>query len=109
MPERAQHAQHGEVAEWSNAAVLKTVGGQPSGGSNPSLSAINCGSDHVSRLWRYHGPAANRIRVEEIFGIRTVTPAVLIIQSMALDYYHRTVSHSILEVRGRRAFPPVAP
>ena len=29
----------GEVAEWSKAAVLKTVDGQPSGGSNPSLSA----------------------------------------------------------------------
>ena len=31
----------GEVAEWSIAAVLKTVDPQGSGGSNPSLSAIN--------------------------------------------------------------------
>tara|TARA_Y100000768_G_scaffold382534_1_gene363068 strand:- start:983 stop:1858 length:876 start_codon:yes stop_codon:yes gene_type:complete len=30
----------GEVAEWSKAAVLKTVEGQPSQGSNPCLSAI---------------------------------------------------------------------
>jgi hypothetical protein len=30
----------GEVAERFKAAVLKTVDGQPSGGSNPSLSAI---------------------------------------------------------------------
>lgn len=29
----------GELAEWSNAAVLKTVDCQRSGGSNPSLSA----------------------------------------------------------------------
>ena len=29
----------GEVAEWSNAAVLKTVDSKGSGGSNPSLSA----------------------------------------------------------------------
>ena len=29
----------GEVAEWSIAAVLKTVEGHTSGGSNPSLSA----------------------------------------------------------------------
>jgi hypothetical protein len=29
----------GEMAEWSIAAVLKTVEGQTSGGSNPSLSA----------------------------------------------------------------------
>ena len=31
----------GEVAEWSNAAVLKTVDSKGSGGSNPSLSAIH--------------------------------------------------------------------
>ena len=30
---------HGEMAEWSNAAVLKTVEGQTSQGSNPCLSA----------------------------------------------------------------------
>ena len=30
----------GEMAEWSIAAVLKTVEGNTSGGSNPSLSAI---------------------------------------------------------------------
>lgn len=29
----------GEMAEWSNAAVLKTVELKGSGGSNPSLSA----------------------------------------------------------------------
>ncbi len=29
----------GEMAEWSNAAVLKTVDVRASGGSNPSLSA----------------------------------------------------------------------
>ncbi len=29
----------GELAEWSNAAVLKTVDCHRSGGSNPSLSA----------------------------------------------------------------------
>ena len=29
----------GEMAEWSNAAVLKTVEGHASGGSNPSFSA----------------------------------------------------------------------
>ena len=33
----------GEMAEWSIAAVLKTVEGHTSGGSNPSLSAINVG------------------------------------------------------------------
>ena len=32
------------MAEWSNAAVLKTVEGHTSGGSNPSLSAKSCKS-----------------------------------------------------------------
>ena len=32
-------ASRGEMAEWSNAAVLKTVEGHTSGGSNPSFSA----------------------------------------------------------------------
>ena len=31
----------GGMAEWSNAAVLKTVEGHTSGGSNPSSSAIH--------------------------------------------------------------------
>lgn len=30
------------MAEWSNAAVLKTVEGHTSGGSNPSFSAKSC-------------------------------------------------------------------
>jgi hypothetical protein len=36
----------GEVAEWSIAAVLKTVEGQTSGGSNPSLSADELVAPH---------------------------------------------------------------
>ncbi len=36
VPERTYF---GEMAEWSIAAVLKTVEGHTSGGSNPSLSA----------------------------------------------------------------------
>ena len=39
----------GEVAEWSIAAVLKTVEGQTSGGSNPSLSAINAGNQQIAK------------------------------------------------------------
>ena len=34
-----RHTTKGEMAEWSIAAVLKTVEGHTSGGSNPSLSA----------------------------------------------------------------------
>ena len=38
----------GEMAEWSIAAVLKTVEGHTSGGSNPSLSAESCKSPTYS-------------------------------------------------------------
>ncbi len=38
---------HGEMAEWSNAAVLKTVEGNTSGGSNPSFSA----QDNPNQKW----------------------------------------------------------
>ena len=32
---------HGELAEWSNAVVLKTIVPKGTGGSNPSLTAKN--------------------------------------------------------------------
>ena len=42
----------GEVAEWSIAAVLKTVDPQGSGGSNPSLSAnFNCLTAKLATLF----------------------------------------------------------
>ena len=39
----------GEMAEWSSAAVLKTVELRGSGGSNPSLSAINVGNQQITK------------------------------------------------------------
>ena len=39
----------GEMAEWSIAAVLKTVELRGSGGSNPSLSAINVGNQQITK------------------------------------------------------------
>tara|TARA_R100000306_G_scaffold8677_2_gene12173 strand:+ start:48835 stop:49044 length:210 start_codon:yes stop_codon:yes gene_type:complete len=38
----------GEMAEWSNAAVLKTVEGHTSGGSNPSFSAKETRNGNVA-------------------------------------------------------------
>lgn len=40
----------GELAEWSIAAVLKTVVPRGTGGSNPSLSAESCKSPVLSGL-----------------------------------------------------------
>lgn len=39
----------GEVVEWSITAVLKTVELRGSGGSNPSLSAINVGNQQITK------------------------------------------------------------
>ena len=39
----------GEMAEWSNAAVLKTVDLNGSGGSNPSLSATNAENQQIAK------------------------------------------------------------
>ena len=39
----------GEMAEWSIAAVLKTVELRGSGGSNPSLSANNADNQQVAK------------------------------------------------------------
>ncbi len=43
----------GEMAEWSNAAVLKTVDLNGSGGSNPSLSA-----ELTGQKWSVNGQKA---------------------------------------------------
>lgn len=44
----------GEMAEWSNAAVLKTVDLNGSGGSNPSLSAESCKSKDLQDFFYYN-------------------------------------------------------
>ncbi len=41
------------MAEWSIAAVLKTVELRGSGGSNPSLSAVSVVTDEVTALFFY--------------------------------------------------------
>ena len=47
---------HGEMAEWSIAAVLKTVELRGSGGSNPSLSAIKGVNQRVMRFTPFSTP-----------------------------------------------------
>ena len=47
---------HGEMAEWSIAAVLKTVELRGSGGSNPSLAAIKGVNQQVMRLTPFSTP-----------------------------------------------------
>ena len=44
------------MAEWSNAAVLKTVDLNGSGGSNPSLSAEKGATDTCSAFFNFRSP-----------------------------------------------------
>ena len=50
------YPQLGEMAEWSIAAVLKTVEGNTSGGSNPSLSANKGVNQQVMRFTPFITP-----------------------------------------------------
>ena len=45
----------GEMAEWPNAVVLKTIEPKGSGGSNPSLSAIRRITRRSIRSWQASG------------------------------------------------------
>ncbi len=49
MQSQSKRGGLGEVAEWSIAAVLKTVDLRGSGGSNPSLSAINAENQQIAK------------------------------------------------------------
>ncbi len=56
------------MAEWSIAAVLKTVEGNTSGGSNPSLSAIKGVNQVVTRFTPFFTPKnQGRVKIFEIF------------------------------------------
>ncbi len=57
------------MAEWSNAAVLKTVEGQLSGGSNPSLSAINAENQQIAKQTPNFTPKNVKLGVFVLFKI----------------------------------------
>ena len=52
----------GEVAEWLNVPVSKTGVGQPTGGSNPPLSAIFPAGSFAGASWYPAAPAGTRPR-----------------------------------------------
>ncbi len=59
----------GEMAEWSNAAVLKTVDLNGSGGSNPSLSAINAENQQIAKQTPNFTPKNVKLGVFVLFKI----------------------------------------
>ncbi len=56
----------GEMAEWSNAAVLKTVILQGIGGSNPSLSATKSANLNKVALFLCHEITKKRIKMNSL-------------------------------------------
>ena len=59
----------GEMAEWSIAAVLKTVELRGSGGSNPSLSAINAENQQIAKQTPNFTPKNVKLGVFVLFKI----------------------------------------
>ena len=59
----------GEMAEWSIAAVLKTVEVRASGGSNPSLSAINAENQQIAKQTPSFTPKNVKLGVFVLFKI----------------------------------------
>ena len=57
------------MAEWSIAAVLKTVEGHTSGGSNPSLSAIKGVNQAFARFTPFFTPKNVKLGVFVFFKI----------------------------------------
>ena len=57
------------MAEWSIAAVLKTVEGNTSGGSNPSLSAINAENQQIIKQTPGFAPKNVKLGVFALFKI----------------------------------------
>ena len=60
---------HGEMAEWSIAAVLKTVELRGSGGSNPSFSAINAENQQIAKQTPNFTPKNVKLGVFVLFKI----------------------------------------
>ena len=61
----------GEMAEWSIAAVLKTVELRGSGGSNPSLSAINAENQQIAKQAPNFTPKSVKLGAFVLFKIYT--------------------------------------
>ena len=61
----------GEMAEWSIAAVLKTVELRGSGGSNPSLSAINAENQQIVKQAPNFTPKSVKLGAFVLFKIYT--------------------------------------
>ncbi len=59
------------MAEWSNAAVLKTVDLNGSGGSNPSLSAINAENQQIVKQAPNFTPKSVKLGAFVLFKIYT--------------------------------------
>ena len=57
------------MAEWSIAAVLKTVEGHTSGGSNPSLSAIKSVNQAVARFTPFLCSMVRIFQIKNVGGI----------------------------------------
>ena len=88
----------GEMAEWSNAAVLKTVEGHTSGGSNPSFSAYIPRELNVFGVlffwWSVRWSASPFLALKDVTDPSDLT--MLWIMQKPLDCFYRSIAISIM-------------
>ena len=77
------------MAEWSIAAVLKTVEVRASGGSNPSLSAINAENQQIAKQTPSFTPKNVKLGVFVLFKISFMVSYIKVVK-WSLVYYHLT-------------------
>ena len=80
---------HGEMAEWSNAPVLKTGVLRGTGGSNPSLSATNAENQQIAKQTPSFTPKNVKLGVFVLFKISFMVSYIKVVK-WSLVYYHLT-------------------
>ncbi len=78
------------MAEWSIAAVLKTVEPRGSGGSNPSFSAINAGNQQIAKQTPNFTPKNVELGVLYIINDKHVFTTVLLAHSKKTEHSLKT-------------------
>ena len=79
---------YGRLAEWSKAAVLKTVDVQASGGSNPSPSA-SATSSGLKRYKKEHAPACSCFCIAYCLALRFAANSGIEMVTLAKSAYER--------------------
>ena len=89
-----QPSKTGEMAEWSNAAVLKTVDCNRSGGSNPSFSAKG---NPQRKLWVFCFQERQKLAfVSDMEAKKRNAQSAFVVSMFVLDYHLGSFAKQII-------------